>query len=138
YDYRNDEVDVPEDDVEFFLGEVNDVYMASSDDGGGSFSENLRVTTGPIDRSLGTYNPQYFVEVPPGLGSADGAAFLAWSDTRLADQETGAQDIFGARIALSQGGISWAAILIALSVALGLVGLALLVMAARRAPDLQR
>ncbi len=138
YDYRNDEVDVPEDDVEFFLGEVNDVYMASSDDGGGSFSENVRVTTGPIDRSLGTYNPQYFVEVPPGLGSADGGAFAAWSDTRLADQETGAQDIFGARVALSQGGISWAAILIALSVALGLVGLALLVMAARRAPDPQR
>lgn len=132
YDYRNDQVDVPEDDVEFFLGEVNDVYVASSDDGGRTFSENVRVTSQPIDRSLGTYNPQYFVEVPPGLGSADDAAFLAWSDTRLADQETGAQDIFGARVSLSGDGISWLPVLIALSVALGLVGVGLFVLAARR------
>lgn len=56
--------------MEFFLGEVNDVYLASSDDGGRSFSENVRVTSQPIDRSLGTYNAQYFVEVPPELGTA--------------------------------------------------------------------
>ena len=132
YDYRNDAEEVPEDDVEFFLGEVNDVYLASSDDGGRSFSDNVRVSRQPIDRSLGTYNAQYFVEVPPGLGSGNDAAFLAWSDTRLADQETGAQDIFGARVTLSDAGISWVPVLIVLFVTLGLVGVALFVLAARR------
>ena len=69
---------VPEDDVEFFLGDVNDVYLASSNDGGSTFSENIRVTDGPIDRSVGTYNTQYFVEVPPGVSSSDAAAVVAW------------------------------------------------------------
>ncbi|HEV2071581.1 MAG TPA: hypothetical protein VGR26_17465, partial [Acidimicrobiales bacterium] len=67
-----------------------------------------------------------------GLGSGNDAAFLAWSDTRLADQETGAQDIFGARVTLSGAGVSWAPVLIALFVTLGVVGVALFVLAARR------
>lgn len=132
YDYRNDGVPVPEDDVEFFLGEVNDVYVASSDDGGQSFSENVRVTAESIDRSLGTYNPQYFVEVPPALGSGEEGAYVAWSDTRLADPTTDAQDVFGARVGLSSGGGPWLQIAIAVSVALGLIGAGLLLVTLRR------
>lgn len=132
YDYRNDGVDVPEDDVEFFLGEVNDVYVASSQDGGRTFSENVRVTDPPIDRALGTYNTQYFVEVPPGVGSSDEAAIVTWSDTRLANPGTAAQDIYAARVALSDGRTVWLPIVISLSVALALAGIGLLVMARRR------
>ncbi|MDP9005554.1 MAG: exo-alpha-sialidase [Actinomycetota bacterium] len=132
YDYRNDDMDVPEDDVEFFLGDVNDVYLASSNDGGSTFSENIRVTDGPIDRSVGTYNTQYFVEVPPGVSSSDAAAVVTWSDTRLASQVTSAQDIFGARVELADGETVWLQRAIALSVTLALVGIGLLVLARRR------
>ncbi len=96
YDYRHDTADVPEDDLEFFLGAVNDVYYAYSDDGGRTFSANLRATEPSIDRTFGTYNAQYSVEVPPGLGSGDERAVLAWSDTRMATLTTQAQDIYAA------------------------------------------
>ncbi|MFP5371541.1 MAG: sialidase family protein [Actinomycetes bacterium] len=136
YDYRNDEADVPEDDVEFFLGTVNDVYLASSQDGGTTFLGNVRVTEEAIDRSLGTYNTQYFVEVPPGVASGDGAAVVAWSDTRLADAETAAQDVFAARVSLGPERSGWLAVLIAVSLVLAVAGVALLLVArrSRRSP----
>lgn len=73
----------------------------------------------------------------PGWVRKTASPSWAWSDTRLADRETGAQDIFGARVALSQGHLLGRHPH-RLSVALGLVGLALLVMAARRGPNPQR
>ncbi len=72
------------------------------------------------------------MEVPPGLGSSDEAAVVTWSDTRLANQGTAAQDIFGARVELSGGRSVWLQIVIALSVALALVGIGLLIAARRR------
>lgn len=132
YDYRNDDMDVPEDDVEFFLGEVNDVYLSASNDGGRTFSENVRVTRQAIDRSLGTYNAQYSVEVPPALSSGERTAFVAWSDTRLGNNESAAQDIFGTQVDLSARGISWPLVVIILSVVLAIVGIGLLILAARR------
>ncbi|CAN5688159.1 hypothetical protein BH24ACT26_BH24ACT26_02470 [soil metagenome] len=116
YDYRNDSKQVPKDDVEFFLGDLNDVYYSFSEDDGASFSPNLRVTDVPIDRTIGTYNTQYFVEVPPGIGSADDMAYFAWSDTRLGNQDTSAQDIFGTAVTFPSGADS----------ALGLSGRSLL------------
>lgn len=98
YDYRNDSKLVPKDDIEFFLGDLNDVYYSFSEDDGESFSRNLRVTDVAIDRTIGTYNTQYFVEVPPGIASADDKAFHAWSDTRLGNEDTSAQDIFGTAV----------------------------------------
>lgn len=103
YDYRHQAADTPEDDLEFYLGDANDVYLATSTDEGRSFT-NVRVTDTSIDRTLGTYNTQYFVEVPPAVGSADEAAFVAWSDTRLANLDTQAQDLFGTAIALTDEG----------------------------------
>lgn len=132
YDYRNDGMDVPPDDVEFFLGEVNDVYLTASEDGGRTFTGNVRVTSEAVDRSLGTYNSQYSVEVPPGLGSRDRSAFVAWSDTRLGDKGTAAQDIFGAQVDFSAKDAPWLRPVLVLSVALALVGIGLLVLAARR------
>ena len=132
YDYRHDAEDVPADDVEFFLGKANDVYLASSSDGGETFDEDVRVTDASIDRSVGTYNTQYFVEVPPGVGSSDRRAFVAWSDTRLGDTETSAQDIFGVpmdhRSPTSPGW--W--LLIGAEVALALAGVGLLLAVRRR------
>lgn len=132
YDYRHDAEDVPADDVEFFLGKANDVYVASSSDGGKTFDEDMRLTDASIDRSIGTYNTQYLVEVPPGLGSSDRRAFVAWSDTRLGNTNTSAQDIFGVPIDHgSPASLGWW-LLIGLEVALALAGVGLLLAVRRR------
>ena len=132
YDYRNDPNKVPKDDVEFFLGDLNDVYYSFSDDEGQTFSQNLRVTDVPIDRTIGTYNTQYFVEVPPGIGSAEDSVFLAWSDTRLGNPDTSAQDIYGTTVAFPAGtetafGLSGSSIVLAVELFLIGAGVALLI-----------
>lgn len=132
YDYRNDPKDTPADDVEFFLGDTNDVYLASSDDEGASFSENVRMTSAGVDRTLGTYNVQYFVEVPPGLASGREAAYVAWSDTRLGDADTSAQDIFGAVGEAGDSGVSARWLVLGAELVLLAVGIALLIAAAAR------
>lgn len=135
YDYRHDPADTPEDDLEFYLGDANDVYLASSTDGGRTFV-NTRVTDTSIDRTLGTYNPQFFVEVPPAVGSAPDGVFVAWSDTRRADPDTQAQDIFGAAVDLSEDSSSTLTIgLLVAAGVLAVVGLALggMALARRRA-----
>lgn len=132
YDYRNDAKDTPKDDVEFFLGDTNDVYLASSGDGGKSFGENVRMTGTSVDRKLGTYNVQYFVEVPPGLGSGEDGAYVAWSDTRLGNTDNAAQDIFGAVGETGEDATSARWLVLAGEIVLILVGLALLVAAAAR------
>ncbi|MGH9177901.1 MAG: exo-alpha-sialidase [Acidimicrobiales bacterium] len=132
YDYRHDAADTPEDDVEFFLGDTNDVYLASSDDGGQSFGENIRMTASSIDRTLGTYNVQYFVEVPPALGSGSGGAYVAWSDTRLGNADNSAQDIFGAVGEAGDDDSSVRLLVLAVEIAVIVVGLVLLAIGARR------
>lgn len=136
YDYRHDTADVPEDDLEFFLGAVNDVYYAYSKDGGRTFSANLRATERSIDRTFGTYNPQYSVEVPPGLGSGNQRTVLAWSDTRMATLTTQAQDIYAAPAEFATRGFFVIPTLTVLA-ALGGAGIALLaaaLMLSRRRP----
>ena len=131
YDYRHDAIETPDDDVEFFLGDTNDVYLASSADGGRTFGANVRMTASTIDRRLGTYNTQYFVEVPPGIGSADGYTYVAWSDTRLGNPDTAAQDIFGAVAEVDEGGsTSTRSVVLVGEVLLLLTGLGLLAAAA--------
>jgi hypothetical protein len=131
YDYRHDAMETPDDDVEFFLGDTNDVYLASSADGGRTFGANVRMTASTIDRRLGTYNTQYFVEVPPGIGSADGYTYVAWSDTRLGSTDTAAQDIFGAVAEVDEGGsTSTRSVVLVGEVLLLLTGLGLLAAAA--------
>jgi len=132
YDYRNDAKDTPKDDVEFFLGDVNDVYVASSDNGGESFGDNVRMTGSSINRKLGTYNVQYFVEVPPGLSSGRDGAYVAWSDTRLGNADNAAQDIFGAVEAPGGTSSSARVLVLAVEILLIVAGVALLVTAAVR------
>lgn len=67
----------------------------------------MRATAESVDRRFGTDNTQYFIEVPAAVGSADDAAFIAWSDTRLANRDTQAQDVFGAWVEVGDdGGLS--------------------------------
>ena len=126
YDYRHGDQETPPDDVEFFLGDSNDVYLASSEDGGRSFGENVRMTRSSINRTLGTYNVQYFVEVPPALASGEEHAYVAWSDTRLGNPDSAAQDIFGAIAEVDEGGTSTRSLVIAAEIVLIVLGIGLL------------
>lgn len=91
YDYRND--------AGFKEGDrratFQDVYYASSSDGGRTFSENVRVNDRAIDRRFGPKTGS--INGPVGLASTDKVAFLAWDDTRNGNDVTTAQDIYFTR-----------------------------------------
>ncbi|MGI9119164.1 MAG: sialidase family protein [Acidimicrobiales bacterium] len=106
YDYRNDPgpPPVPEEagdplTLSDNLGTLQSVYYSSSKDGGTTWTPNLKVTDVPIDRSIGTWNAQFFVVVPLSIASWDDRALVTWSDTRNGTSATGSQDIFTGAVA---------------------------------------
>lgn len=108
YDFRNDPSPVPTPstgstalDEGSDLGQWADVYSTTSNDGGASWSTNVRVTDLSIDRTKGTWNAQYFLLSPPALAANQTVAVAAWSDTRLGNAATSAQDIFTGDITLT-------------------------------------
>lgn len=122
YDRRNDVDDVR-----------TEVFLASSEDGRGTF-ENRRVSSQPFDSSIGpTFGEDYGTDLGTrlGLASHDDGAFAAWTDTRLGDQNTGRQDVFGAVINLGGGGLRTGPVL--LVVALVIAGAVLIWFERRRA-----
>lgn len=99
YDYRDDPYPAPVaedgDTLNLFnnMGNHQSVYSTSSDDGGETWTPNLRVNDVLIDRTIGPWNLNYFVQVPPSVSSTPDGPVVAWSDTRLGDSLTGTQDI---------------------------------------------
>jgi hypothetical protein len=93
YDYRNDPTFKEGDTRNGF----QDVYYASSTDGGRTWSKNVRLNDRAIDRRFG---PRRVGGIygPLGLVSADQAAFVAWDDTRNGNEGTGDQDIYFTRV----------------------------------------
>jgi hypothetical protein len=139
YDYRDDLGPPPAPDepgeplgLGSNLGTLQSVYFVSSDDGGETWSDNVRVNDVPIDRSIGTWNGQFFVVVPVSVTSWDDRALVSWSDTRNGTSATGTQDIYtGAITAGDDGDDSMVAeVLAVLAAALVGAGLTLLVVAA--------
>ena len=85
---------------------MTEVYLASSDDEGGTFT-NRQVSSVAFDSSVGpTFGPAYGTDFGTRLGltSNDDGTYAAWTDTRLGNQDTGRQDVFGATISVSSGG----------------------------------
>ncbi len=99
-DRRRDERDV-----------MTDVTLASSHDDGESF-HNERLSSRPFDSRIGTKpTPQLPVDFGSRLGlvsSDDRPSVAAWTDTSLANRETGRQDIFAATYEVDEppGGLS--------------------------------
>jgi hypothetical protein len=102
YDFRNDPFPAPTVSPTAtapFLGLTTDVgvfdaaYLTSSEDGGDSWSPNLRVSDVPNDRTLGTAGPQFFVQVPLAVASGEDWSVVAWSDTRHGNRDNSTQDI---------------------------------------------
>ncbi|MDQ4089353.1 MAG: glycoside hydrolase [Actinomycetota bacterium] len=102
YDFRNDPFPAPTvapTATAPFLGLTTNVgvfdavYLTSSEDGGDTWSPNIRVSDVPNDRSVGTAGPQYFVQVPLAVASGEDWSVVAWSDTRNGNLQNSTQDI---------------------------------------------
>jgi hypothetical protein len=111
YDYRDDPGPPPAPDepgeplgLGSNLGTLQSVYLVSSGDGGETWSDNVRVNDVPIDRSIGTWNGQFFVVVPVSVTSWDDRALVAWSDTRNGTSASGAQDIYTSAVVAADDG----------------------------------
>jgi hypothetical protein len=134
YDWRDDIAFKPGAKAENAL---QNVYYASSNDDGRTWSQNIRVTDRAIDRRLSDVW-QDGVRGPVGLAATNDGAYIAWDDTRNAVGESNAQDVYFTRSSLDgrivAGGTSrgtsagtkllWG--VLGLGVGLGLCGAALL------------
>ena len=133
YDWRNDPGYKDGDTDNLF----QDIYYASSTDGGRTFSKNVRLNDRIIDRRFGP-RPQGSIIGPLGLASTDEAVFVAWDDTRNGNETTAAQDIYFTRARWSpaaevfggqidEGTSPWAAGVLGAALALAVGGLILIV-----------
>jgi hypothetical protein len=130
-------------DLSSNIGSQQSVYYASSDDGGANWSENVKVNDVRIDRTIGTWNNDYFVVVPVSIASWDDRALVSWSDTQNGTSLSGTQDIYTGAITVADddgGGSAVVQVLAVLAAALAGAGLALLGVVAvmrrsRRQPD---
>jgi hypothetical protein len=93
YDYRNDATFKEGDTRNGF----QDVYYASSTDGGRSWSKNRPLNDRAIDRRFGPRRTGG-IYGPLGLVSTDDVAFVAWDDTRNGNDQNGSQDIYFTRV----------------------------------------
>jgi hypothetical protein len=76
-----------------------DVYMASSSDGGQKWTANMRVTDRSIDRRLSDVWSTG-VHSALGLHALDAGAYVSWDDTRNATADSKAQDVYFTRVRL--------------------------------------
>jgi hypothetical protein len=129
YDYRNDNSFKEGDTRNGF----QDVYYASSVDGGRTWSKNRPLNDRPIDRRFGPRRTGS-IYGPLGLISTDKVTFVAWDDTRNGTEQNGNQDIYFTRVRYfpaaeafgggQDSGISpWVAGLLGASIAVALGGL---------------
>ncbi len=86
HDFRDDPYYVPQGTGPMGLGstsqQFSNIYYTYSDDGGETWSANIRVTDRSIYRKVGvTFNNQDIVG-PVGLASTDESALVTWSDSR--------------------------------------------------------
>jgi Neuraminidase (sialidase) len=95
-DYRNDYTFKPGPGAQNAL---QDVYLSFSNDGGETWSPNMRVTDRSIDRRLSDVWSTG-VHSAVGLYSMDGGAYVSWDDTRNATADSKAQDVYFTRVRL--------------------------------------
>lgn len=108
-----------------------DAYLATSTNGGTSFT-NIRMSDKSFDSRVGpTFGPDYGTDFGTKLGLASakgGKVFAAWTDTREGSEATGRQDVYFSRATLGGGGagagvaVALAGLLVAGAVAVAVVG----------------
>ncbi len=117
----------------------NDVYYTYSDDGGKTWSKNLRVSDQTINRNYGVWGFNYDVTPPIGVASTNELAVFAWDDTRNSEAGlrrgiepgAGVQDIYAATVQHEVvGGGSSKATKVILAGLVGLAGVAIVLLTA--------
>lgn len=126
YDYRSSP-NGPDDGLQ-------DVYYASSEDGGRTFGSNIRVNDRSIDRTVGIWQNNIDSHHNVGVASTRAGVYVAWQDSRNRDALLQPEDVYMAK--LNVGGptpltvddgepkLAWA--LLGAGVTAGAAGLALL------------
>ncbi len=141
HDFRNDPFG-PRQIGAFFRGERYwDVYTSSSTDSGASWRPNTRVTETFVDGGQGATFNNKDVRGPMGIASSDNAVNITWADSRASAQDGGAEDAYFSRLRFADAALpgsalgesSWVWALLGAGGALALGGLALFVLARRRA-----
>ncbi|MDQ3977997.1 MAG: glycoside hydrolase [Actinomycetota bacterium] len=95
-DYRNDYTFLPGPQAQ---NAFQDVYLASSEDGGRRWSANMRVSDRSIDRRLSDVWSTG-VRTAVGLQALNDGSYVAWDDTRNAIADSKAQDVYFTRVRL--------------------------------------
>lgn len=112
-------------------GRKNHVYLASSTDGGRTFSPNRRVSSEPFFWEAGVTYPlpsaAGMVEFGSRLGlvSSNAGALAAWTDTRMVNRGNRVQDVYSARLTLENPGSparAWWPVAVAIIAAAGAAG----------------
>ncbi len=99
YDFRNSAT--PEGEAAVGnAGGFNDVYYASTSDGGQSITRNIRVSDRIIDRNIGVWSNNTHVHGNVALASSEDTVYLAWQDSRNGNAVTNTEDIYFASIKL--------------------------------------
>ena len=99
YDFRNSPT--PEGEASGGnAGGFNDVYYASSSDGGRTISKNIRISDRLIDRNIGVWSNNTHIHGNVGIASSEDSVYFAWQDSRNGNSTTNAEDIYFASLKL--------------------------------------
>jgi hypothetical protein len=82
-------------------GGLQDVYYASSTNGGRTFSPNLRVNDRSIDRDIGIWENNIASNHNVGVASGSNGVYFAWQDSRNRDLLAQPEDIYMAKLNLN-------------------------------------
>lgn len=85
---------------------VQDIYYASSDNQGRTFTQNVQVNDRSIDRSIGVYAMPIGAQVSVGITSTDDTVYFAWQDSRNGRPATQSEDIYTSSLQLNGGAVA--------------------------------
>ena len=117
-----------------------DIYYASSEDQGRTFSPNQKINDRAIDRSLGVWSNSVNASVATGMASTNSEVGFAWQDPRAGSNAAQSEDVYFATIQRAGSALpahsdksvpAWVEIGAGVAVGLG-VGMALVWALARR------
>ena len=98
FDFRNDPFFAPRTASAAPKIRFADIYMASSSDGGKTWTANMRVTDRAIDTTIGVTFSNFDLRGPVGIASTDDAAYVVWPDSRAGRPDLQAEDAYLTRV----------------------------------------
>ncbi|MDQ3641778.1 MAG: glycoside hydrolase [Actinomycetota bacterium] len=75
-----------------------DIYYASSEDQGRTFTPSQKINDRAIDRSLGVWSNNVNASVATGMASTDSEVYFTWQDARAGANEGESEDVYFATL----------------------------------------